>query len=64
MKKFRTLSEGIVAAAEQDRFIATVERLLDLKPEELAGLTFTVDADRLGAPAGAGIFDWKHGQGG
>ncbi|MGO4832243.1 MmgE/PrpD family protein, partial [Rhizobiaceae sp. 2RAB30] len=45
--KFRTLADGIVAAAEQDRFIATIERLLDLKPEELTGLTFTVDADRL-----------------
>ncbi|MHB2266070.1 MmgE/PrpD family protein [Aliihoeflea sp. PC F10.4] len=61
VKKFRTLSEGIVAAAEQDRFIATVERLLDLKPEELTGLNFTVDADRLGPVAGTGIFDWKRG---
>jgi 2-methylcitrate dehydratase len=61
VNKFRTLSEGIIVAAEQDRFIATVERLLDLKPEELSGLTFTVDADRLGQPAAAGIFDWKRG---
>lgn len=61
VKKFRTLSEGIVASAEQDRFIATVERLVDLKPEELSGLSFTVDADRLGAAAATGIFDWKRG---
>ncbi len=61
VKKFRTLSEGIVAAAEQDRFIATVERLLDLTPQELSGLNFTVDADRLGVTAGTGIFDWKRG---
>lgn len=59
VKKFRTLSEGIIAGAEQDRFIATVERLLDLEPEELSGLNFTVEADRLGAAAGTGIFDWK-----
>lgn len=57
--KFRTLSEGIVAVAEQDRFIATVERLMDLKPEELVGLNFAVDAGRLGAKPGTGIFDWK-----
>ncbi len=61
VNKFRTLAEGIVAAAEQDRFIAAVERLIDLKPEELAGLTFTVDAERLGPAAAAGIFDWKRG---
>jgi 2-methylcitrate dehydratase len=59
VKKFRALSEGIVAAAEQDRFIATVERLMDLKSEDLAGLTFAVEPDRLGVAAGTGIFDWK-----
>ena len=61
VKKFRTLAEGIVAGAEQDRFIATVERLTELKPEELAGLTFTVDAERLGPAAAPGIFDFKRG---
>lgn len=61
VKKFRTLAEGIVATGEQDRFIATVERLTELKPEELAGLTFTVDAERLGPAAAPGIFDWKRG---
>ena len=61
VKKFRTLSEGVVDAAEQDRFIATVERLLDLKPEELPGLNFSVDASKLGAAAATGIFDWKRG---
>jgi 2-methylcitrate dehydratase len=61
VKKFRTLAEGIVAPAEQDRFIAAVERLTDLKAEELAGLTFTVDAAKLGATAASGIFDWKRG---
>lgn len=61
VNKFRTLADGIVATAEQDRFIATVERLTELKPQELAGLTFTVDVERLGPPAAPGIFDWKRG---
>jgi 2-methylcitrate dehydratase len=58
VKKFRTLSEGIIAPAEQDRFIATVERLPLLKAGELADLTFTVDARLLGTHAAHGIFDW------
>lgn len=59
VNKFRTLAEGVVEKAEQDRFIATVERLLELKPEELSGLTFTVAQDKLGPTAATGIFDWK-----
>src|SRR5690606_39101244 len=43
VNKFRTLADGIVAREEQDRFIATVERLTELSARELAGLTFTVD---------------------
>jgi 2-methylcitrate dehydratase len=58
VKKFRTLSEGIIAPAEQDRFIATVERLPLLKAGELTDLTFTVDARLLGTHAAHGIFDW------
>jgi 2-methylcitrate dehydratase len=61
VKKFRTLSDGIIEPREQDRFIATVERLLDLTPSELAGLTFTVNPEKLGAAPGRGIFDWKRG---
>lgn len=59
VKKFRTLAEGIVAQPEQDRFLATVERLLELKPAELAGLTFTVGLEKLGPAAASGVFDWK-----
>lgn len=59
VNKFRTLAEGVVEKAEQDRFIATVERLMELKPEELSGLTFTVAQDKLGPAAATGIFDWK-----
>jgi len=59
VNKFRTLSDGIIPPAEQDRFIATVERLVELSPEELDGLTFTVDAAKLGPTPAAGVFDWK-----
>jgi 2-methylcitrate dehydratase len=59
VRKFRTLAEGIVAAKEQDRFIAAVEQLTSLKAGDLAQLSFTVDAARLGAPSHHGIFDWR-----
>jgi 2-methylcitrate dehydratase len=57
--KFRTLAEGVIATAEQDRFLGLVERLATLKPAELAGLTFTVESGKLGARAASGIFDWR-----
>ena len=56
--KFRTLTDGVVEKAEQDRFLALVERVQTLKADELGGLTFTVDAAKLGT-AKTGIFDWK-----
>jgi 2-methylcitrate dehydratase len=59
IKKFRTLSDGIIAPSEQDRFIATVERLPSLKAGELTDLTFTVDARLLGRNPARGIFDWQ-----
>ncbi len=59
VKKFRMLAHGVIAAGEQDRFLATVERLTSLAPEELSGLNFVVSPDKLGAPAKTGIFDWK-----
>jgi 2-methylcitrate dehydratase len=58
VNKFRTLAQGIVAAIEQDRFLAAVERLNELEPHELAGLNFAVDSERLGRPPDCGIFDW------
>ncbi|PRX08832.1 UNVERIFIED_ORG: 2-methylcitrate dehydratase [Martelella mediterranea] len=59
VKKFRMLADGVIAADEQDRFLATVERLMSLAPDDLAGLNFTVSPDRLGAQARTGIFDWR-----
>ncbi|MBV8653781.1 MAG: MmgE/PrpD family protein [Alphaproteobacteria bacterium] len=57
--KFRTLADGIVAPPEQERFLGTVERLTRLKPDELSGLTFTVEPSALGPSTGTGIFDWR-----
>jgi 2-methylcitrate dehydratase len=54
--KFRSLAEGIVASAEQDRFLAVVARLPELSAPELAGLTFAVDPERLRVSTASGIF--------
>ena len=59
IKKFLTLSDGIMAPTEQRRFLDAAEGLVDLKPGELGALNFTVGADQLGGPAVSGIFDWK-----
>lgn len=56
VEKFRTLADGIVEQAEQDRFLALVERLPELTAAEVRALTFTVSPDRLGPDAPAGIF--------
>ena len=57
VNKFKTLSEGIVDPAEQDGFIAAVDRLSELNPKELSRLNFAVAPDRLGAEAAPGIFN-------
>ncbi|MDJ1157708.1 MmgE/PrpD family protein [Chelatococcus sp. SYSU_G07232] len=57
--KFRTLAEGAVSSAEQDRFLDAVERLTKLKSDDLGGLTFSVDPAILSAPTTPGIFDWR-----
>ena len=45
--KFRTLADGVVAPAEQDRFLHAAYRAADLLPGELDQLTFTVTEDVL-----------------
>lgn len=57
--KFRSLSDGVIAAKQQDRFLALVERLPKLKAEELGGLTFTADMAQPATTASPGIFDWR-----
>lgn len=59
VEKFRTLSDGVVPLGEQDRLLGLVERLPKLRPDDLAGLTFTVDPSSLGSASATGIFDWR-----
>ncbi|MFE0176049.1 MmgE/PrpD family protein [Streptomyces sp. NPDC059002] len=47
--KFRTLAEGIVAPAAQDRFLAAAERLGEPGAEDLDGLFPAVDTDAIAA---------------
>jgi 2-methylcitrate dehydratase len=39
--KFRTLAAGVLEPEEIERFLAVAERLPELRPDELAGLTIT-----------------------
>ncbi|MFE7675923.1 MmgE/PrpD family protein [Streptomyces albidoflavus] len=48
-EKFRTLTEGLVAPATADRFLATAERLAALSSAGLDGLFPAVDAEAVGA---------------
>ncbi|RLL71965.1 MmgE/PrpD family protein [Paenirhodobacter hankyongi] len=57
--KFLTLSEGVLSAAEQTRFLEAAEGLADLKAGDLGRLNFVVEADRLGSARPHGIFDWR-----
>ncbi|MFE7723713.1 2-methylcitrate dehydratase PrpD [Nocardia rhizosphaerihabitans] len=45
--KFRTLAEGVIDPAEQDRFLDLAQRAPDLSAEELGRLNFTVSAEVL-----------------
>ncbi|HEX7781235.1 MAG TPA: MmgE/PrpD family protein [Sphingobium sp.] len=56
VEKFRTLADGIIDTAEQDRFLGLVDRLPSLTGREVEQLNFIVPADRLGPDAPAGIF--------
>lgn len=56
IQKFRTLAEGVVAAAEQERFLDLVQRLDSLSPAEVQQLDVAVDEARLGQSGPNGIF--------
>ncbi|MBH0780472.1 2-methylcitrate dehydratase PrpD [Nocardia bovistercoris] len=45
--KFRTLAEGVIESAEQDRFLEVVQRAGELPAGELSELTFTVSDEVL-----------------
>ena len=47
INKFRTLAEGVVDEAEQDRFLAVAEATADLAPGELDQLNLVVSDDVL-----------------
>ena len=57
IEKFRTLADGLVARAEQDRFLGVVDRLPKLSADDLSGLTFQVAPEKLVSPAATGLFD-------
>jgi len=59
IRKFRSLTDGVVDRAEQDRFLGTVERLTSLASGELSALTFVVEPPLLGTAVPGGIFDWQ-----
>jgi len=59
--KFRTLTEGLVEAHEQERFLDTVARLPRLSADALTGLTVSVSPDRLAWNDRRGLFDHDTG---
>ena len=56
IRKFRTLTEGILDAAEAERFLAVVQRLPELRAEDLPGLTIALPQGGLAASEVKGIF--------
>ncbi|RIK95953.1 MAG: 2-methylcitrate dehydratase [Proteobacteria bacterium] len=61
VEKFRTLADGVIAADEQARFLALVERLPSLSAADIGALSFSVEPRALGTPAASGLFDWRSG---
>lgn len=47
LRKFRTLTDGVVQVAEAERFLALAERLATLSPSEVATLTVALPSGRL-----------------
>lgn len=61
VQKFLTLSEGILDAAEQQRFLEAAQGVSSLAAGGLGVLNFTANPAALGAPRPTGIFDYKRG---
>ena len=57
VEKFRSLTDGVLAPAEQKRFLRTAAALPELGPDDLAGLTIRADADLLALSVARVIFD-------
>ncbi len=58
IRKFETLTHGLLDAAEVRRFLDLVQRLPALTAAELAGLTVALPADHL-ERGRTGLFDWR-----
>jgi len=56
IRKFRTLTEGVLDPAEIARFLDTAQRLPSLSHAELAGLTITLPPGKLATTTRTGIF--------
>ena len=58
IQKFDTLTEGIVAQGERNRFIELIQRLPELSPEDIVQLNVQVDLEKLlnNKPNEEGIF--------
>jgi 2-methylcitrate dehydratase len=52
IQKFRTLSDGVLAPAEIERFLEVAQRLPELTADELAGLTVVTDLSDITNPKG------------
>ena len=59
IRKFRTLTEGVLDSAEAERFLDVAQRLPTLTAAELAGLTIALPQGRLTASKHTGIFGFK-----
>jgi len=60
IRKFRTLTEGMLDGAEAERFLQVAQSIPGLRPhEQLAELTIALPKDRLQAGVGRGIFDFQ-----
>ncbi len=56
IRKFRTLTDGVLDPAESERFLHVVQRLSRLEPGDLGGLNLAIPEGRL-SQAGPGIFE-------
>ena len=59
IRKFRTLTEGVLDSAEAERFLEVAQRLPTLTAAELAGLTIALPQGALTASRHTGIFGFK-----
>ena len=59
VRKFRTLTEGVLDAAEAARFLQVAESLPRLRAHELAELTIALPAGALASGGAQGIFGFK-----